>query len=156
MRTVLGLLRPRPHPRLRALPWPGLLGRSGACCATFGKAHRHDLPGPDDGAHPVITHREQIVEAIASMTAPSAPEGLRPGRRAAGAGGHPFPSAASEYPHEFSGGMRQRAVIAWRWAMPELLIADDPPRPDVTVRRRSSMCWRASGSSAGQPCPHHP
>jgi peptide/nickel transport system ATP-binding protein len=92
---------------------------------------------PMTSLNPVITVGDQIVEAILVHR--------RIGRKAAREEAVTLlevvgiPNAAgrmSSYPHEFSGGMRQRAVIAIAMANnPDVIIADEPTTAlDVTVQ----------------------
>jgi peptide/nickel transport system ATP-binding protein len=58
---------------------------------------------------------------------------------------------AGEYPHQFSGGMQQRAMIAMGLALnPELLIADEPTTAlDVTVQAQVLKLLREIRDSSG-------
>jgi oligopeptide/dipeptide ABC transporter ATP-binding protein len=93
---------------------------------------------PMTALNPVLTIGAQIAEAIrihdAAVSARKAAERAVDMLKLVAI---PFPERrALQYPHELSGGMRQRAMIAMAMANePELLIADEPTTAlDVTVQ----------------------
>jgi peptide/nickel transport system ATP-binding protein len=92
---------------------------------------------PLSSLHPFYKVGKQIVEAIRAHRDVSKAQAYDRAVEMLGLVGIPEPRRrADSYPHEFSGGMRQRAMIAMALANdPKLLIADEPTTAlDVTVQ----------------------
>ena len=90
---------------------------------------------PMTSLNPVLTVGEQIAESIRlhnKVTDAEAMERAKKMLEAVGISG----DRAGEYPHQFSGGMKQRVVIAIALAChPSILIADEPTTAlDVTIQ----------------------
>ena len=92
---------------------------------------------PLSALHPFFTVGSQLIEAVRAHRDVSKAEARERAIDLLGLAGIPDPAGRmNRYPHEFSGGMRQRVMIAMALLNePKLLIADEPTTAlDVTVQ----------------------